>query len=81
MEKKGSTGEKVVEIQRRLNSLGFGRLGLDGIFGPATEEAVERFQESTSLLVDGVVGPKTWKLLGRPSRSRATVLSSPNMKK
>lgn len=40
-------------------------LGVPGIdrFGPLTEAAVVRFQTQHGLLVDGVVGPNTWKRL------------------
>lgn len=36
---------------------------LDGIFGPGTEDAVERFQRVKKLKVDGVVGRNTWTAL------------------
>ena len=35
-------------------------LKTDGIFGTKTEEAVEAFQADNGLVVDGVVGSKTW---------------------
>jgi len=55
-------------IQQRLNDLGFtdnaGRkLVVDGIFGKRTMEAVMKFQRAHGLVVDGVVGPKTWAKL------------------
>ena len=56
--KRGSRGEDVKTLQRKLN------LVADGIFGQLTEEAVREFQKSHSLAVDGIVGAKTWAALG-----------------
>ena len=35
----------------------------DGIFGPATEDAVRMFQKTHGLSVDGVAGYNTWSVL------------------
>ena len=59
----GSTGEVVKYLQQWLNAIGFGSLAVDGIFGPATEEAVKKFQKQYGLIVDGIVGPQTWTKL------------------
>jgi hypothetical protein len=56
-------------IQHRLNQLGCGPVGEDGVFGAQTEEAVQLFQArsinhaGTPLNVDGRVGPMTWAAL------------------
>lgn len=56
--KRGSRGEEVKTLQRKLN------LSVDGIFGVLTEEAVLDFQKSKGLVADGIVGAKTWAALG-----------------
>lgn len=57
------SGTDVVELQLRLEQLGFGPLTPDGVFGPRTVAAVERFQRAKGLNVDGVVGASTWDAL------------------
>jgi hypothetical protein len=54
----GDRGQAVALIQRFLG------LHDDGIFGPATTAAVERYQRMRGLAVDGVVGPATWRATG-----------------
>lgn len=56
--RKGSRGDTVAALQRKLNLIA------DGIFGPITDEAVRDFQKSHGLAADGIVGPKTWAALG-----------------
>lgn len=41
-------------------------LSLDGNFGASTDRAVKEFQKTHGLVVDGIVGPATWKLLIPP---------------
>jgi len=57
--KVGSRGEDVKTLQNYLNSLGFSVGKVDGIFGPATKNAVINFQKSKGLVADGIVGPAT----------------------
>ena len=59
MIKRGSKGSEVKILQQGLNVLGY-ECGIpDGIFGAATEQAVEKFQKAKRLLVDGIVGKGT----------------------
>ena len=57
-------GSKVGQIQRALKTAGFDPHGIDNIFGPGTLKAVEAFQQSNNLVVDGEVGRDTAKVLG-----------------
>lgn len=59
----GDRGEDVFRLQTALNARGAG-LNADGDFGPRTEAAVRRFQDSKGLFVDGIVGARTWAALG-----------------
>ena len=53
-------GSKAVrQLQLRLRRLGDRPGPIDGLYGPVTEAAVERFQRSHGLAIDGVVGPQT----------------------
>ncbi|MBW4612026.1 MAG: peptidoglycan-binding protein [Desmonostoc vinosum HA7617-LM4] len=60
---KGDEGEDVRILQERLRVAGFYYGNATGIFGPITEEAVKRFQDSYKLDVDGIVGPATSRKL------------------
>lgn len=61
-------GDDVLELQHRLNRLGFDAGSEDGIFGPDTRLAVEEFQRNVGLDVDGVAGPATVEALRRLRR-------------
>lgn len=61
--KRGSKGASVKAVQEALNSVGY-TLDVDGDFGPKTESAVQMFQASRGLTVDGIVGPQTAAALG-----------------
>lgn len=50
---------QVRNIQRLLQRLGDGPGPIDGLYGPLTASAVQRFQEAHALAADGVVGPLT----------------------
>ncbi|MET7482948.1 peptidoglycan-binding protein [Streptomyces sp. NPDC005538] len=59
----GSAGPDVAEAQCLLRRAGISPGGIDGMFGPLTEHAVKEFQRRSGLVVDGMVGPHTWKAL------------------
>ncbi|KAB8319519.1 peptidoglycan-binding protein [Tolypothrix campylonemoides VB511288] len=62
---KGDTGSAVKFLQNILIALDY--LDSDSPttnFQNQTDEAVRSFQEENDLKVDGIVGPKTWDLLG-----------------
>lgn len=52
-------GDDVIDLQGRLNALGFDAGREDGILGPETEIALRRFQREYGLEPDGVCGPAT----------------------
>lgn len=62
--KQGSRGGEVKEVQRRLKQWGYFSGAIDGIYGPATAEAVKKFQKKNGLTVDGIVGKATFAALG-----------------
>lgn len=63
--RRGDTGSVVRRIQNTLNGIAknyplIPKVTPDGVFGEATEEAVETFQRIFNLTPDGVVGRATW---------------------
>lgn len=59
---KGDKGTNVKTIQYLLMADGIS-LTVDGDFGIGTERAVEAFQRSVGVTIDGEVGPETWTKL------------------
>ncbi|MGH3729902.1 MAG: D-Ala-D-Ala carboxypeptidase family metallohydrolase [Micromonosporaceae bacterium] len=59
--KRGMSGGDVTQLQIRVAGwVSYGEnLALDGSFGPATENAVKRFQSGYGLAADGIAGPNT----------------------
>lgn len=55
--KVGSRGKDVERVQRAVG------VTPDGIFGQQTEAAVKAYQKRKGLMVDGIVGPKTWNMM------------------
>lgn len=60
--RKGAKGTEVATLQTLLieNGEKLPKYGADGDFGAETLRAVKSFQKKHGLVVDGIVGPKTW---------------------
>ena len=61
----GATGPKVRQVQNQLARISraypaIPRVTPDGLYGPATQAAVEKFQEVFGLPVTGVIDYRTW---------------------
>lgn len=56
--KPGYKGELVAFLQERLG------IATDAVYGPKTKAAVIQFQKNNNLVADGIVGPRTWSMLG-----------------
>ena len=63
--RKGDKGDDVKTLQKYLITNGeqLPKYDVDGKFGYETLRAVKNFQRKHDLVVDGIVGPKTWKEL------------------
>ena len=62
--KRGSRGDEVVTLQKKLKQWGYYDGAVDGVFGAGTEKAVQYFQRKNGLTADGIVGAKTAAALG-----------------
>ncbi len=61
----GSSGSKVRQLQEQINVIATAypaipKLNVDGIYGPATTEAVRKFQSVFGLPATGITDYKTW---------------------
>lgn len=63
--KKGDKNDYVLHWQKFLNLSGFFCGNEDSIFGTNTELAVKQYQMSKGLKADGIIGPKTWNMVGK----------------
>ncbi len=81
----GARGRAVRDIQQRLIALGHSVGEDEGsrAFGSGTAQAVSSFQQARGLLVDGLVGPDTWRELVEASwrlGDRTLYLRSPQIR-
>lgn len=61
--RQGSKGVYVATLQDALATAGIPNVGIDGIFGPLTHNAVATFQRENGLSADGIAGCQTWTKL------------------
>jgi peptidoglycan hydrolase-like protein with peptidoglycan-binding domain len=61
----GDEGKQVLILQFILDMLDYdlGPDGIDGVYGPSTQAAVEAFQIANNLKLDGICGVETWNSL------------------
>ena len=59
-------GEDVKDAQRKLTAHKFPCGKIDGIFGKLTDKATRAFQSARKLVVDGIIGKRTWAALDKP---------------
>jgi N-acetylmuramoyl-L-alanine amidase len=62
-------GDDVATLQQRLLDMGFDPGRCDGIFGIATEAALQEFQRNVGLRADGALGPGTLRALEQLRRT------------
>ena len=75
---KGSKGEAITAMQKRLKQLGYFEGEVSDTFDEATRTAVIAFQKANKLKVDGVVGDKTMKKMFAPEAKPANRQLTPN---
>jgi peptidoglycan hydrolase-like protein with peptidoglycan-binding domain len=52
--------DRVAGLQRALAKIGLFSGAIDGVYGPATMDAVKKLQVKVGVTPDGIFGPKTW---------------------
>lgn len=64
---KPAASPRLASAQKALVKLGYGPVGVDGLMGSTTRQAIERFERDRSLPVTGALGAKTAKQLAAAS--------------
>ena len=55
---------RVMQVQRKLQTLGYNTGGADGLLGPSTRQAIKTFQKKNNLKVTGTLDAPTLTALG-----------------
>ncbi len=58
-----SRGKSVYFLEEELVKTGYREVVVSNYFGLSTDKAVKKFQRKNRLVVDGIVGPQTWRIL------------------
>lgn len=74
----GSQGEMVIQLQLRLQQLGFYTGTVDGQFGNGTKNAVLIFQKQHGLEADGVAGQQTMAMLYSSAAQYIVITPTPD---
>jgi peptidoglycan hydrolase-like protein with peptidoglycan-binding domain len=64
-----------MQVQERLRQLGAYSGRVDGIWGPGTQQALERFQQGRGLQATGQINPATAQALGLDPNNLAEPVS------
>nr|WP_026694800.1 spore cortex-lytic enzyme [Peribacillus kribbensis] len=64
---RGASGDDVIELQARLQNIGYYKGKIDGVFGWSTYWALRNFQKSFGLPIDGLAGGSTKNKLVKSS--------------
>ena len=75
----GDRGSPVMAVQEQLLHAGFYGAAPDGLYGPATEEAVRSLQREFGIDEDGAVGVETRLVLGKLSDRKVPTLDNPDL--
>ncbi|MGM9949071.1 MAG: spore cortex-lytic enzyme [Lysinibacillus sp.] len=76
---RGAFGDDVIELQARLQYIGYYEGNIDGIFGYGTYWALRNFQSDYGLTVDGIAGKTTkQKLVNNTNYNRTWVMEQIN---
>lgn len=68
----GAVGEDVIELQARLQHIGFYSGEIDGVFGWSTYWALRNFQYEFGMEIDGIAGTKAKEKLAKATKYNAS---------
>ncbi|MGI6724804.1 MAG: peptidoglycan-binding domain-containing protein [Christensenellales bacterium] len=75
----GSVGPEVIDLQARLQNLGYYHGELDGKYYEETQAAVKAFQQQHGLDADGVAGEMTLRVLNSEEAQPCRQTTSPDI--